>query len=157
MTRDQYEAIAEGVLGATNVPAHAGAEGRRHQHRRFRARTARVPRLTQVQHQVDALVDHVADLLPVAEVSAELVEGGGLEGLHGEGSWAGNSGADSTRSLRLSRRAERGWGGFRRSGGPGRRSFDRAPPPLAGERLRWSPGGPHRAGPWGEKDFGGIS
>ena len=39
--------------------------------------------LAQVQHQVDALIDQVTDLLPVAEAGLELVEGGACGGRDG--------------------------------------------------------------------------
>jgi len=49
-------------------PSACPRERRRDDQRHLRARPARMPRLAQVERQVDALIDQVADLLPVVEV-----------------------------------------------------------------------------------------
>ena len=82
MARDEDEAVAEGMLGMAEVPAHDAAEGGRDHERNLGARAAGVTGLAQVQHEVDRLVDEVADLLPLGEVGGEGLEGGLVEGLH---------------------------------------------------------------------------
>ncbi len=68
VTRDQHKAIAEGQLGPADVEAHARSQRGRDEQRHFGTRAARMARLAQVEHQVDALVDQVTDLLVVREM-----------------------------------------------------------------------------------------
>ena len=68
VTRDQHKAIAEGEFGPADVEAHARAKRGRDEQRHFGTRAARMSRLAQVEHQVDALVDQVTDLLVVREM-----------------------------------------------------------------------------------------
>jgi hypothetical protein len=79
---NEDEAISEGELWAPNVPAHTGSQGRGDEQRHLGARATWVPALTQIQHHVDALIDQIPGLLPVAEVGRESFKGRFFQGPH---------------------------------------------------------------------------
>ena len=81
--RHEDEAVPEGLFGVADVPAHARAERRCDEQRHLRARPAGLAALSQVERQIDELIDQVACLLPVMEVTGERLEAGLREGLHG--------------------------------------------------------------------------